>query len=131
MYLHFTEISTSSLTGVNFTLSRHSIHTFCCLIFASEGLALLIDCLLKITTNPSWKSSATWVVPQLLYLVTLCAENEGESGVKLLLLHPEEYHQECMSAKGWYYHFPLDTTDLKESTRRMVFALWKEIKHRL
>ena len=34
-------------------------------------------------TNRSWTLLATWVVPPLLYLATLWAKSEGESGVKI------------------------------------------------
>ena len=37
----------------------------------------------KLKTNRSWTWLATWVVPPLLYLATLRAEGEGESGVKI------------------------------------------------
>ena len=37
----------------------------------------------KLKTNRSWTWLATWVVPPLLYLATIRAEGEGESGVKI------------------------------------------------
>ena len=49
-----------------------------------ERRIVIVD-LLSVTlkTNRSWKSLATWVVSPLLYLATLRAESEGESGMKI------------------------------------------------
>ena len=83
-HLHFTEILTSSLMEAKFTLSGVTLNSYFPLSDLWEWWIITVDWLsVKWKTNRSWKSLATWVVPPLLYLATLCAESEGESGVKI------------------------------------------------
>ena len=83
MYLHFTEILTLSLMIVAAKSSGLTINSYVPLSDLWEWWIVTVDWLsVKLKTNRSWKSLATWVVPPLLYLATLSTESEGESGAK-------------------------------------------------
>ena len=84
MYLHFTEILTLSLMVIAAKSSGLTINSYVPLSDLWERRIVIVDWLsVRLTTNRSWRLLATWVVPPLLYLATLCAESEGESGVKI------------------------------------------------
>ena len=84
LHSHFTEILTSSIIEAKFRSSGLTRNSYVPLSDLWEWWIITVDWLsVKWKTNRSWKSLATWVVPPLLYLATLCAESEGESGVKI------------------------------------------------
>ena len=82
MYLHFTEILTSSLIEVAAKASGTTINSYVPLSDLCERRIVIVDLLsVKLKMNRSWKSLTTWVVPPLLYFATLRAESEGESKI--------------------------------------------------
>ena len=84
MYLHFTEILTLSLMVIAAKSSGLTVNSYVPLSDLCERRIVIVDWLsVKLKTNRSWTLLATWVVPPLLYLATLCAESEGESKVKI------------------------------------------------
>ena len=84
MYLHFTEILTLSLMVIAAKSSGLTVNSYVPLSDLCERRIVIVDWLsVKLKTNRSWISLATWVVPPLLYLATLFAESEGESEVKI------------------------------------------------
>ena len=84
MYLHFTEILTLSLMVIAAKSSGLTVNSYVPLSDLCERRIVIVDWLsVKLKTNRSWTLLATWVVPPLLYLATLCAESEGESEVKI------------------------------------------------
>ena len=83
LHLHSTEIFTTSLMSRWFRTSGRTLNSYVPLSNLCERRIIIIDWLsVKLKRNRSWTSLATWVVPPLLYLATLSAESEGESGVK-------------------------------------------------
>ena len=84
MYLHFTEILTTLLMGDRFRTSGLTLNPYVPLSDLCERRIVIIDWLsVKLKTNRSWTSLATWVVPPFLYLATLTADSEGGSRVKI------------------------------------------------
>ena len=84
MYLHSTEILTTSLMGVASKSSGLTVNSYVPLSDLCERKIVIVDWLsVKLKTNRSRTLLNTWVVPPLLYLATLSAESEGESGVKI------------------------------------------------
>ena len=83
MYLHFIEILTTLQMGAWFRTSGLTLNSYVPLSDLCEWRIVIVDWLsVKLKTNRSWISLATWVVPPLLYLATLSTESERESGVK-------------------------------------------------
>ena len=83
LYLHFTDILTSSLMVVAAKSSGLTIKSYVPLSDLCERKIVIVDWLsVKLYTNRSWSWLATCVVLPLLYLATLRAESEGESEVK-------------------------------------------------
>ena len=65
-----------------FRTSRLTLNPYVPLSDLCEWRIVIVDWLsVKLKTNRSWTSLATWVVPPLLYLATLTAESN--SGVKI------------------------------------------------
>ena len=84
MYLHFTEILTLSSMVIAAKSLGTTVNLYVPLSNLWERRIVIVDWLsVKLKTNRSWTLLATWVVPPLLYLATLCAESEGESGLKI------------------------------------------------
>ena len=83
LYSHFTEILTTLLRGAWSRMSGRTLNSYVPLSDLWERRIVIVDWLsVKLKTNRSWTSAATWVVPPLLYLAILRAESEGESAVK-------------------------------------------------
>ena len=84
MYLHSTEILTSSLMGDASKLSGVTVNSYVPLSNLCDRRIVIVDWLsVKLKTNRPWTSLATTVVPPLLYLATLRAVSEGKSAVKI------------------------------------------------
>ena len=64
--------------------SGRTVNSYVPLSDLRERRIVIVDWLsVKLKTNRSRTLLATWVVPPLLYLATICAKSEGESGVKI------------------------------------------------
>ena len=84
LYLQFTEILTSLSMEAWFRTSGLTLNSYVPLSDLCERRIVIVDWLsVKLKTNRSWTSLATWVVPPLLYLAILSTESERESGLKI------------------------------------------------